>query len=205
MLANRFRSQPGGEPVPRRSRFGRSGAARRLARPWCVRALPLLLLLLGACGGTPSPEAAEAEPEAAGLLSDMAQPADTLADAGPPAPPEDAAEGQTDVPESPDISAPPIHEQVTAEWLEGHLATLASDDMEGRDNLTPGSEKVRQYLIGELEKIGLTDPGLIAFVSSLVDQLNAWIEKPPQSAEEWQEYDGLVRAVLEAVHTTLKR
>lgn len=48
-------------------------------------------------------------------------------------------------------------------WLESHLAVLADDAMEGRDNLTPGGARARQWLIEQMTAIGIEPMGTDGF------------------------------------------
>ena len=40
-------------------------------------------------------------------------------------------------------------QSITSDWLIARLAALSSDLMEGRDNLSPGGERAREYLVLE--------------------------------------------------------
>jgi len=73
-----------------------------------------------------------------------------------------------------DSSAPPTAEAwrasarvaaagIDVAWLESHLAVLADDAMEGRDNLTPGGARARQWLVEQMMAIGLEPMGSDGF------------------------------------------
>ena len=50
-------------------------------------------------------------------------------------------------------------QSIQSAWLKQSLGTLAADDTEGRDNLTAGGKKARQYLISRLKALGLKPAG----------------------------------------------
>jgi hypothetical protein len=49
---------------------------------------------------------------------------------------------------------------ISSDWLKLRVEILAADDMEGRDNLLPGGEKARDYLIAELAAMGVVPYGM---------------------------------------------
>ncbi len=51
-------------------------------------------------------------------------------------------------------SAAALEGDITAEGLAKHIATLSSDEFEGRAPTTPGGEKTRAYIAGELQRLG---------------------------------------------------
>ena len=57
--------------------------------------------------------------------------------------------------EAPAESAAPGPEAIRGEDLARHIATLSSDEYEGRAPTTPGGEKSRNYIAGEYERLGL--------------------------------------------------
>lgn len=54
---------------------------------------------------------------------------------------------------------PPSVNTITDEWLEERLVALSADDMNGRNNLTPGGKKAREYLKQQMADIGLLPAG----------------------------------------------
>ncbi len=69
--------------------------------------------------------------------------------------PASAASGQQAPPAQGPVSSPDI----TAEDMKRHIRTLASDAFEGRAPMTPGGEKTRDYIAGELARIGFQPVG----------------------------------------------
>lgn len=61
---------------------------------------------------------------------------------------------------------------VDAVRIESDLAILADDDMEGRDNLTPGGERARNWLIGRMSEIGLEPMGTDGFAQAFPEGVN---------------------------------
>jgi len=52
---------------------------------------------------------------------------------------------------------------ISAEELRRHIATLASDEFEGRAPTTPGGEKTRNYIAAEFQRLGLKPVGASYF------------------------------------------
>jgi len=50
-------------------------------------------------------------------------------------------------------------QSLSQKWLEQSLGVIAADDTEGRDNLTAGGKKARQYLISRLQAMGVKPAG----------------------------------------------
>ena len=57
-------------------------------------------------------------------------------------------------------------------WMESRLSVLASDDMEGRDNLSPGGAKARAWLEGQMTDIGLEPMGTDGFEQAFEQGIN---------------------------------
>ena len=51
---------------------------------------------------------------------------------------------------------------ITASWVAQPLAALAADGMQGRDNLTAGGKKAREYIIAQLKALGVKPAGAAA-------------------------------------------
>lgn len=56
--------------------------------------------------------------------------------------------------------------------LQADLATLADDAMEGRDNLTPGGARARQWLVDRMTAIGLEPMGTDGYAQAFAEGVN---------------------------------
>ena len=56
---------------------------------------------------------------------------------------------------TPDPPGAAAAKSISVQWLQQSLGAMAADDTEGRDNLTAGGKKARQYLISRLKGLGL--------------------------------------------------
>jgi hypothetical protein len=61
---------------------------------------------------------------------------------------------------------------INLEWMEQRVQALSSDDMQGRDNLTLGSERAREYLVGEMEALGLQPAGTDGWMQAFPEGVN---------------------------------
>jgi hypothetical protein len=61
---------------------------------------------------------------------------------------------------------------INADWLYERVLALSKDDMEGRENLTPGGERARAYLVGELETIGVQPAGVDGWHQAFPEGVN---------------------------------
>jgi len=61
---------------------------------------------------------------------------------------------------------------VDSSWLAARLAVLADDDMQGRDNLSPGGAKARQWLEEQMTAIGLEPMGTDGFEQAFDQGVN---------------------------------
>lgn len=57
-------------------------------------------------------------------------------------------------------------------WMASRLSVLAGDDMEGRDNLTAGGAKAREWLKGQMTEIGLQPMGTDGFEQAFERGIN---------------------------------
>ncbi|GAB4517339.1 MAG: M28 family metallopeptidase [Amphiplicatus sp.] len=84
------------------------------------------------------------------------------------------------------LSAPAI----AAADLARHIRTLASDEFEGRAPATPGGEKTRAYIAGELERLGFEPVGdsyfqPVPLVESTLDPAQSWLRvQTPEGEKE---------------------
>jgi hypothetical protein len=84
---------------------------------------------------------------------------------------------------SSDSSAPPTAAEwktaaraaastIDGAWMASRLSVLAGDDMEGRDNLTPGGAKAREWLESQMTDIGLEPMGSDGFEQAFAQGIN---------------------------------
>jgi Zn-dependent M28 family amino/carboxypeptidase/predicted small lipoprotein YifL len=76
--------------------------------------------------------------------------------------PDTAPEADPSAASAPPAPAPPDAgnaKAISGEDLKRHIATLASDEFEGRAPATPGGEKTKAYIAAEFEKLGLEPIG----------------------------------------------
>lgn len=86
------------------------------------------------------------------------------------------------------ISAEAAMLGISSAWLKTRLEILAADDMEGRDNLKPGGEKAREYIIGELLAMGVTPRGTTGWTQPFEKGVNVIGEIPGQDPVLGKEY-----------------
>lgn len=79
-------------------------------------------------------------------------------------------------------------EALSSAAFERHLAILAADDMEGRDNLSPGGARARQYIAEQMTELGLTPMGTNGYEQAFEQGVNLVGSIPgrdPALAEEY--------------------
>ena len=57
-------------------------------------------------------------------------------------------------------------------WVLETLASLSADSMEGRDNLSAGGQRAREYLIGQMEALGLEAAGTQGYEQAFEEGVN---------------------------------
>lgn len=70
--------------------------------------------------------------------------------------------------------------QITADELRGHIATLSSDEFEGRAPATPGDEKTRAYLVEQLKQLGYAPGGADGSYEQPFEVVGVTAEMPQQ-------------------------
>lgn len=102
---------------------------------------------------------------------------------------EPAAESGS-APESDAASAALSAPAIAGADLARHIRTLASDEFEGRAPATPGGEKTRAYIAGELERLGFEPVGdsyfqPVPLVESTLDPARSWLRvRTPEGEKE---------------------
>lgn len=101
--------------------------------------------------------------------------------------PDDTVDALSPETSPPTPSAPSV-EAITSAWIMDRVEHLASDELGGRDNGTPGAEAARAYLIAELSAAGLLPAGVDGWFQPFDEGINVAGQLPgsdPTLGGEW--------------------
>lgn len=86
------------------------------------------------------------------------------------------------------LSARAVAASIDAGWIESRVRILASDKMEGRDNLSPGGIRARKWLKEQMTQIGLEPMGTDGFEQAFPQGVNLIGRLPGNDPELAEEY-----------------